>query len=76
MCHPSYQAYSYSRFIANYSQVVHDNGIHLVPCAYLHNYQRAYRQALSAEIYKDWYTSAPFFYCEDEGLREYIKRKV
>lgn len=43
VCHPSYQAYSYSRFIANYSQVVHDNGIHLVPCAYLHNYQRAYR---------------------------------
>ena len=61
VCHPSYQAYSYSRFIGNYSQIVSDNHIHLVPCAYLHNYQPAYKQALSAEIYKDWYTSAPFF---------------
>ena len=62
VCHPSYQAYSYSRFIGNYSQVVHNEGIRLVPCAYLHNYQPAYKQALSDEIYKEWYTSAPFVY--------------
>ena len=35
VCHPSYQAYSYSRFISNYSQVVHNNNINLVPCLYL-----------------------------------------
>lgn len=80
VCHPSYQAYSYSRFIANYSQVVHDNGIHLVPCAYLHNYQRAYRQALSSEIYKEWYTSAPFFIMDEvqpfiDFVKKYVTRK-
>ena len=42
VCHPSYQAYSYSRFISNYSQVVHNKDIQLVPCAYLHNYQPRY----------------------------------
>ena len=36
VCHPSYQAYSYSRFMANYSQVVQSSDIHLIPCAYLH----------------------------------------
>ena len=60
VCHPSYQAYSYSRFIGNYSQVVHNDGINLIPCAYLHNYLPQYKQALASEIYKEWYTSAPF----------------
>ena len=77
VCHPSYQAYSYSRFIGNYSQIVNDNHIHLVPCAYLHNYLPAYKQALSAEIYKDWYTSAPFFIMDEvQPFTEFIKRYV
>ena len=50
VCHPSYQAYSYSRFIANYSQSVQDNAIGLIPCAYLHNYDPRYKSALSSEI--------------------------
>ena len=80
VCHPSYQAYSYSRFIGNYSQIVNDNHIHLVPCAYLHNYLPAYKQALSAEIYKDWYTSAPFFIMDEvqpftEFVKKYVTRK-
>ena len=77
VCHPSYQAYSYSRFISNYSQVVNNNGINLVPCAYLHNYLPAYKQALSAEIYKEWYTSAPFFIM-DEALpfNDFVKKYV
>ena len=77
VCHPSYQAYSYSRFIGNYSQIVQDSGINLVPCAYLHNYQPEYRQALSAEIYREWYTSAPFFIMEEEqSFNDYIKRFI
>ena len=77
VCHPSYQAFSYSRFISNYSQVVHDQNIHLVPCAYLHNYLPKYRKVLSAEFYKEWYTSAPFFIM-DESLpfNDFVKRFV
>lgn len=80
VCHPSYQAYSYSRFIGNYSQVVHNNDIHLVPCAYLHNYNPAYRQALAADIYKEWYTSAPFFIMDEvqpfiDFVKKYVTRK-
>ena len=61
VCHPSYQAYSYSRFLINYSQIIQNDQIDLVPCAYLHNFRREYRSALSSEIYKEWYTAAPFF---------------
>lgn len=61
VCHPSYQAYSYSRFLTNYSQIIQTDNIDLVPCAYLHNFKREYRSALSSEIYKEWFTVAPFF---------------
>ena len=72
-----YQAYSYSRFISNYSHLVNENHIHLVPCAYLHNYLPAYRSALSAEIYKDWYSSAPFFIMDEvQPFIDFIKKHV
>ena len=77
VCHPSYQAYSYSRFIGNYSQIVNDNHISLVPCAYLHNYLPAYKQALSAEVYKDWYTSAPFFIMDEvQPFTDFVTKHV
>lgn len=80
VCHPSYQAYSYSRFIGNYSHIISDNHIHLVPCAYLHNYLPAYKQALSADIYKDWYSSAPFFIMDEvqpfiNFIKQYVTKK-
>lgn len=77
VCHPSYQAYSYSRFIGNYSQVVHNNNISLVPCAYLHNYLSKYKSALSADIYKEWYTSAPFFIMDEvQPFIDFVKKHV
>ena len=77
VCHPSYQAYSYSRFLGNYSQTIHDRDIHLVPCAYLHNYLPAFKPALSAEIYKDWYTSAPFFIMDEvQPFADFVKKYV
>ena len=77
VCHPSYQAYSYSRFISNYSQVIQDRGIELVPCAYLHNYWPKYKQALSADIYKEWIVSAPFFISDEtQKFNDFVKKYV
>ena len=80
VCHPSYQAYSYSRFLNNYSQAIHERNIHLIPCAYLHNYLPAYKSALAAEIYRDWYTTAPFFIMDEvqqfsNFVKKYVTRK-
>ena len=77
VCHPSYQAYSYSRFISNYSQVVHNKNIHLAPCAYLHNYLSRYKPALAADIYKEWYTMAPFFVMDEvQPFIDFVKKYV
>lgn len=77
VCHPSYQALSYAGFLRNYSQVVEDKNISLVPCAYLHNYNKNYLSTLSDPIYKDWYENAPFFIKEEEkAFAEFIKKHV
>ena len=77
VCHPSYQAYSYSRFLSNYSQEVQDRGISLVPCAYLHNYQPNYRSALADAIYREWVNAAPFFIRnETMAFSAFVKKYV
>lgn len=77
VCHPSYQAYSYSRFITNYSERVQDGEIKLHPCAYLHNYSPTYKPALEAPIYQGWYTAAPFFIrTETKEFADYVKKFV
>lgn len=77
VCHPSYQAYSYSCFLKNYSQSITDETINLVPCAYLHNYQPEYRQTLSDPIYKEWYDIAPFFIKnETVSFSNFIKKYI
>ena len=77
VCHPSYQAYSYSKFISNYSEIIQDKEIGLVPCAYLHNYKPEYKSELSAEIYKEWYNAAPFFIMnEAQPFSKFIKKYV
>ena len=80
VCHPSYQAYSYSRFLINYSQIIQNDHIELVPCAYLHNFKREFRSALSSEIYKEWYTAAPFFIRDENRefsafVKKFIQKK-
>lgn len=80
VCHPSYQAYSYSCFISNYAQRVQDEHINLVPCAYLHNYQPEYRSVLSDSIYREWYQEAPFFIKTDtkefsDFVKKYVRKK-
>ena len=61
VCHPSYQAYSYARFLYNYCQTITENAINITPCAYLHNYKPEKRYVLESPIYKEWTDEAPFF---------------
>ena len=77
VCHPSYQAYSYSCFLRNYSQSLTDDSINLIPCAYLHNYQPEYRQTLSNPIYQEWTELAPFFIKNEVGaFSDFVKRYI
>lgn len=75
--HPSYQAYSYSVFIRNFSEQVQDNNINIVPCAYLHNYQEQYLDQLNDPIYQTWIDEAPFFIKTDTlKIRDFIKKYI
>lgn len=61
VCHPSYQAYSYARFLRNYSQTIADYNISIIPCAYLHNFKPEKKYVLDSPIYQEWTSEAPFF---------------
>lgn len=75
--HPSYQAYSYSVFIKNASEVVQEDDIHIIPCAYLHNYHENYVDQLNDKIFECWYKEAPFFIKNQVlDLRNFIKKYI
>lgn len=80
VAHPSYQAFSYAKLLTNYSQYIQDQKIGLYPCSYLHNYRPEFKSALSSEIYKEWYTAAPFFIRDETRqfaafVKKYVTRK-
>lgn len=75
--HPSYQAYAYSVFIRNSSEMVQDHDINIIPCAYLHNYEEKYKDQLDDEIFMTWYEEAPFFIKNQVlDLRNFIKKYI
>lgn len=76
--HPSYQAWSYSMLIKDYNQAVQDGGIHLLPCAYLHNYRRSSKDdPLDSTQYEEYLRDAPAFTRgEVVKFREFIKKNI
>ena len=77
VCHPCYQAYSYAKIIENFNEDVFRRGIHLRPCAYLHNYREENRSHIDNDLYKDAISVAPLFLQEDVGkLRSFIKTYI
>lgn len=75
--HPSYQAWSYAALLEGFNEAVHEGGLTLQPCAYLHNYKP------DDVIQHDWYApyieKAPVFLkgdVEKQKLRDFIKRHV
>lgn len=73
--HPSYQAWSYASIIRDFNQVVQDEQITLIPCAYLHNYPKD--NIISNPCYEPYITEAPpFFQSDAQKLREFIKKFV
>ena len=77
VCHPSYQAYSYAKIIENFNEAVYKDGIHLNPCAYLHNYKESNRNHIDNDLYKDAIDCAPLFLSEDVNkLRSFIKTYI
>lgn len=65
VAHPSQQAYSYAKLIEHFNEDVRNNGIGLIPCAYLHNYTDEYRNQICHEKYSEAIHDAPIFLASD-----------
>lgn len=75
--HPSYQAWSYSKFIEDFNAHVQLADINLYPVAYLHNFDQAYQDELINEGYEPHVTRAPLYLKQDgEALSMYLAEQV
>lgn len=75
--HPSYQAWSYAALMKDFNEAVYSGGIHVHPCAYLHNYERD--GVIDGAHYAEHLARAPVFLKgrdEREKLRNFIKKYV
>ncbi|QJR35219.1 DUF2075 domain-containing protein [Gemmatimonas groenlandica] len=77
LVHPSYQAWSYSTLLEGFNTAVHEGGIVLRPCAYLHNYVRDGQ--IDHSFYNGYISKAPLFLKGEEEkakLRSFISTHV
>ena len=75
--HPCYQAWSYAALLEGFNEAVHEGGMALSPCAYLHNYERD--DVIDNAFYGDYMAKAPLFLRgadEIAKLRGFIKQHV
>lgn len=72
--HPSYQAWSYAALLEGFNEAVHEDGIGLRPCAYLHNHPDD--GVINHPHYAPYIEQAPVF-LKGEGerrrLQDFIK---
>ena len=75
--HPSYQAYSYKKYLRDMNQAVYSGSICPVSCAYLHNYKRKEKEPLLEEQYQPIIKDTPVFFKSDsERLEDFVQRYV
>lgn len=73
--HPSYQAWSYASLMKDFSEVVQNENIEVVPCSYLHNYRDD--GVISNVFYQEHITRAPLFFRKNSpDLTEFIKKFI
>lgn len=77
VAHPSQQAYSYAKLIENFNETVRDENIHLIPCAFLHNYKEINREEICNIKYQEAIDDAPVFLQEDGNkLQDFLAKFV
>lgn len=73
--HPSYQVWTYAALIRDFNETVREEGISLVPCAYLHNLER--RDVVEAPFYAEHVKKAPVFISNDTAkLATFLKQNI
>lgn len=75
--HPSYQAYSYKKYITDMNEAVYTKNIQSYSCAYLHNYEIRDPEPLLGSQYAEIIEDTPVFFSRDVNrLEAFIKKYV
>lgn len=75
--HPSYQAYSYKKYLRDMNSAVYLGNIRAVSCAYLHNYRKKINEPLLDDQYREITEDTPVFFQSDaEKLEDFVSRYV
>ena len=75
--HPSYQAFSYKKYISEMNEAVAKNEIAVWACAYLHNYYRSSPEPLLSDRYEAAIGEAPIFFADQvEKLERFVASHV
>lgn len=73
--HPSYQAYSYKKYLTDMNDAVYTRNIQSYSCAYLHNYNIREPEPLLSPQYADIIQDTPIFFSRDVNRLEAFMRK-
>lgn len=73
--HPSYQAYSYKKYIMDMNEAVYTKNIQSHSCAYLHNYLPRDPEPLLSTQYAEIIEDTPVFFSRDVNRLEAFIRK-
>ncbi|SFL55974.1 DUF2075 domain-containing protein [Pelosinus propionicus] len=77
VAHPSYQAYSYVKYLSDMNEAIYKDNLKPYSCAYLHNYKRKNSEPLLFEQYKTIIEETPIFFAKDtKKLEEFINKYV
>jgi DUF2075 family protein len=77
VAHPSYQAYSYVKYLSDMNEAIYKDNLKPYSCAYLHNYTRKNPEPLLSEQYKTIIEETPIFFAKDtRKLEEFINKYV
>ncbi|MFB6209137.1 MAG: DNA/RNA helicase domain-containing protein [Candidatus Nanohaloarchaea archaeon] len=75
--HPSYQAWSYSQFIRDFNLTVQKENINIDPLAYLHNFDKEYKDVIENDVYQEYTEKAPLYLKGDaKKLRSYLEEQI
>jgi DUF2075 family protein len=75
--HPSYQAYSYKRYLSDMNEAIYSKNLHAFPCAYLHNYIPGCPEPLLDQQFEATIRNSPIFFSPDvEKLEAFIQKYV
>jgi len=75
--HPSYQAYSYKKYITDMNEAVYTRNIQSYSCSYLHNYEKREPEPLLSTQYTEIIEDTPIFFSKDVNrLQAFIRKYV